>query len=57
MDFNNLEELKAKLTEISKSGFIKSHRLNNTGIEPCTMVNRISVQHRFLHKNENQFQS
>lgn len=32
MDFKDIEELKAKLTEISKKGFIKSHRLNNTGI-------------------------
>ncbi len=32
MDFKNLEELKAKLTEISNQGFVKSHRTNNTGI-------------------------
>ena len=32
MDFQDLEELKQKLKEISKKGFIKSHRLNNTGI-------------------------
>lgn len=32
MDFRNLEELKQKLRDISEKGFIKSHRLNNTGI-------------------------
>lgn len=32
MNFNSIDELKAKLTEISKMGFIKSHRKDNTGI-------------------------
>lgn len=32
MDFRDLGELKQKLKEISEKGFIKSHRLNNTGI-------------------------
>ena len=32
MDFKDLQELREKLHEISKKGFIKSHRANNTGI-------------------------
>lgn len=32
MNFRNIEELKTKLMEISKRGFIKSHRKDNTGI-------------------------
>ena len=32
MDFKDLDELRHKLKEISEKGFIKSHRLNNTGI-------------------------
>lgn len=32
MEFSSIDELKKKITEISKKGFIKSHRLNNTGI-------------------------
>lgn len=32
MDFGDLNGLKQKLKEISEKGFIKSHRLNNTGI-------------------------
>ena len=32
MNFENIDKLKSKLNEISGRGFIKSHRLNNTGI-------------------------
>ena len=32
MDFRDLNELRQKLKDISEKGFIKSHRLNNTGI-------------------------
>jgi len=32
MDFRDLDELKQKLKDISEKGFIKSHRINNTGI-------------------------